>query len=215
MNEFLRTGHFIGGEWHESHGASDATYPVLNPATGETIAKVAKGGADDTQRAIDAAARVSGMARIDRKGTRRPRETLGRADARKPRRARRAADARASKPLAEARGEVAYAASFLEWFAEEAKRMYGDVIPAEAECADRRHARAGRRGRGDHAVEFPAGDDHAQGRPALAAGCTMVLKPSEERRYRRSRSRCSPSARACRPACSTWCRATRSRSAKR
>ena len=82
MNEFLRTGHFIGGEWHESHGASDATYPVLNPATGETIAKVAKGGADDTQRAIDAAARVSGMARIDRKGTRRPRETLGRADAR-------------------------------------------------------------------------------------------------------------------------------------
>ena len=56
MNEFLRTGHFIGGEWHESHGASDATYPVLNPATGETIAKVAKGGADDTQRAIDAAA---------------------------------------------------------------------------------------------------------------------------------------------------------------
>ncbi|KAB0648132.1 aldehyde dehydrogenase family protein, partial [Burkholderia territorii] len=56
MSEFLRTGHYIGGEWHEPHRASDATYPVLNPATGETIAKVAKGDADDAQRAIDAAA---------------------------------------------------------------------------------------------------------------------------------------------------------------
>ncbi|MBN3820874.1 aldehyde dehydrogenase family protein, partial [Paraburkholderia sp. Se-20369] len=131
MNEFLRTGHFIGGEWHESHGASDATYPVLNPATGETIAKVAKGGADDTQRAIDAAAHAFPAwraltakergARVKRWGELmlEHRDALAELLTREQ-----------GKPLAEARGEVGYAASFLEWFAEEAKRMYGDVIPS-------------------------------------------------------------------------------------
>ncbi|MCA3870378.1 MAG: aldehyde dehydrogenase family protein, partial [Burkholderia sp.] len=131
MNEFLRTGHYIGGEWHEPHGASDATYPVLNPATGETIAKVAKGGADDTQRAIDAAAHAFPAwraltakergARVKRWGELmlEHRDALAELLTREQ-----------GKPLAEARGEVAYAASFLEWFAEEAKRMYGDVIPS-------------------------------------------------------------------------------------
>ncbi len=70
------------------------------------------------------------------------------------------------KPLAESRGEIAYAASFIEWFAEEGKRAYGDVIPSSrprqahrrVEAAYRRHGR-------DHAVEFPDRDDHAQSRP--------------------------------------------------
>ncbi len=63
MNEFLKTGHYIGGEWYEAGGAdvqpTDAqpTYAVLNPATGETIARVAKGGADETRLAIAAARR--------------------------------------------------------------------------------------------------------------------------------------------------------------
>ena len=70
------------------------------------------------------------------------------------------------KPLAESRGEVAYAASFLEWFGEEAKRVYGDTIPGQQRRqAHRRHQAADRRRRLHHAVEFSAGDDHAQGRP--------------------------------------------------
>ena len=69
------------------------------------------------------------------------------------------------KPLAEAKGEIAYAASFIEWFAEEGKRIYGDTIPAHG--ADKRivvHQGADRRLRRDHAVELPGRDDHAQGR---------------------------------------------------
>ena len=70
------------------------------------------------------------------------------------------------KPLAEARGEVAYAAGFLEWFGEEAKRIYGDTIPgASGRQTDRRRQAADRRGRVHHAMEFSARDDHAQGRP--------------------------------------------------
>jgi succinate-semialdehyde dehydrogenase/glutarate-semialdehyde dehydrogenase len=69
------------------------------------------------------------------------------------------------KPLAEAKGEVAYGASFIEWFAEEAKRIYGDVIPATADKRSDRAQAADRRVRGDHAVELPDRDDHAQGRP--------------------------------------------------
>ena len=67
------------------------------------------------------------------------------------------------KPLAETRGEVAYGASFIEWFAEEGKRVYGDVIPTH--CRGQAHPRAqgaGRRRRRDHAVEFSQRDDHAQ-----------------------------------------------------
>ena len=75
------------------------------------------------------------------------------------------------KPLAESRGEVAYAASFLEWFGEEAKRVYGDTIPAHAaRQAHRRHQGADRRRRLHHAVEFSAGDDHAQGRTGDRGG---------------------------------------------
>ena len=70
------------------------------------------------------------------------------------------------KPLAESRGEIAYAASFIEWFAEEGKRVYGDTIPAHARRqAHRRAEAADRRLRRDHAVEFPGRDDHAQGGP--------------------------------------------------
>ena len=68
------------------------------------------------------------------------------------------------KPLAESRGEIAYGASFIEWFAEEAKRVYGDTIPAQAGPPHRRHQAADRRVRRGDAVEFPECDDHAQGR---------------------------------------------------
>ena len=71
------------------------------------------------------------------------------------------------KPLAEAKGEIAYGASFIEWFAEEAKRVYGDVIPpppaptSASSCIKQPVGVV----RGDHAVEFPVRDDHAQSRP--------------------------------------------------
>ncbi|MGU7838022.1 NAD-dependent succinate-semialdehyde dehydrogenase [Burkholderia sp. AW33-5] len=182
MSEFLRTGHYIGGEWHEPHRASDATYPVLNPATGETVAKVAKGDAEDAQRAIDAAAHALPAWRAltaKERGTRvkrwgelmlEHRDALAELLTREQ-----------GKPLAEARGEVAYAASFLEWFAEEAKRMYGDVIPSPKPDTQ---IVVTREPVGVVAAitpwNFPLAMITRKAGPALAAGCTMVLKPSEE-----------------------------------
>ncbi|KVT92502.1 NAD-dependent succinate-semialdehyde dehydrogenase [Burkholderia ubonensis] len=179
MSEFLRTGHYIGGEWHEPPGA---TYAVRNPATGETIAQVAKGGADTAQRAIAAAehafpawraltAKERG-ARVKRWGELmlEHRDALAELLTREQ-----------GKPLAEARGEVGYAASFLEWFAEEAKRMYGDVIPSPKPDA---RIVVTREPVGVVAAitpwNFPLAMITRKAGPALAAGCTMVLKPSEE-----------------------------------
>ncbi|KVM45578.1 NAD-dependent succinate-semialdehyde dehydrogenase [Burkholderia ubonensis] len=179
MSEFLRTGHYIGGEWHEPRGA---TYAVRNPATGETIAQVAKGGADTARYAIAAAehafpawraltAKERG-ARVKRWGELmlEHRDALAELLTREQ-----------GKPLAEARGEVGYAASFLEWFAEEAKRMYGDVIPSPKPDA---RIVVTREPVGVVAAitpwNFPLAMITRKAGPALAAGCTMVLKPSEE-----------------------------------
>ena len=86
------------------------------------------------------------------------------------------------KPLAEARGEIAYAASFFEWFAEEAKRVYGDMIPA---ARGRTSASSSSRSRSASAPaitpwNFPAAMITRKAAPALAAGCTMVVKPAEQ-----------------------------------
>ena len=178
MNEFLRTGHYIGGEWYESA----TSYPVLNPATGEVIAQVAKGGAAETTQAVAAAERAFPAwramtakergARVKRWGELmlENRDSLAELLTREQ-----------GKPLAEARGEVGYAASFLEWFAEEAKRSYGDVIPSP-----NRNAKiiVTREPVGVVAAitpwNFPLAMITRKAGPALAAGCSMVLKPSEE-----------------------------------
>ncbi|MDP9651167.1 NAD-dependent succinate-semialdehyde dehydrogenase [Paraburkholderia caledonica] len=178
MNEFLRTGHYIGGEWYE--GAS--TYPVLDPATGEVIAQVAKGGAVEATQAIAAAERAfpawrsltakERSARVKRWGELmlEHRDALAALLTREQ-----------GKPLAEARGEVGYAASFFEWFAEEAKRAYGDVIPSPNPNAK---IIVTREPVGVVAAitpwNFPLAMITRKAGPALAAGCTMVLKPSEE-----------------------------------
>jgi succinate-semialdehyde dehydrogenase/glutarate-semialdehyde dehydrogenase len=178
MNEFLRTGHYIGGEWYESA----STYPVLNPATGEVIAQVAKGGAAETTQAVAAAERAFPAwramtakergARVRRWGELmlENRDALAELLTREQ-----------GKPLAEARGEVGYAASFLEWFAEEAKRSYGDVIPSPNPNAK---IIVTREPVGVVAAitpwNFPLAMITRKAGPALAAGCTMVLKPSEE-----------------------------------
>jgi len=178
MNEFLRTGHYIGGEWYE--GAS--TYPVLDPATGEVIAQVAKGGAAEATQAIAAAERAfpawrsltakERSARVKRWGE----LMLEHRDALAVLLTREQ-----GKPLAEARGEVGYAASFFEWFAEEAKRAYGDVIPSPNSNAK---IIVTREAVGVVAAitpwNFPLAMITRKAGPALAAGCTMVLKPSEE-----------------------------------
>ena len=124
------------------------------------------------------------------------------------------------KPLAEAKGEIVYGASFVEWFAEEAKRVYGDTIPSPTN--DRRlivHQAAHRRVRRDHAVELPERDDHPQGgaRPrrglhlraeARRADAVLGARAGRARRARglpegrdqhRHRRRAARSARSCAP----------------
>jgi succinate-semialdehyde dehydrogenase / glutarate-semialdehyde dehydrogenase len=178
MNEFLRTGHYIGGEWYDSAN----TYAVLNPATGDVVAQVAKGGAAETAQAIAAAAKAfpawraltakERSARVKRWGE----LMIDNRDA-----LAELLSLEQGKPLAEARGEVGYAASFFEWFAEEAKRAYGDVIPSPNPNAK---IIVTREPIGVVAAitpwNFPLAMITRKAGPALAAGCTMVLKPSEE-----------------------------------
>jgi succinate-semialdehyde dehydrogenase / glutarate-semialdehyde dehydrogenase len=178
MNTLLQTNHYIGGMWCESR----ERYPVRNPATGEIVAQVARGGAAETDQAIDAAraafpgwraltAKERG-ARVKRWGELMlaNRSTLAELLTREQ-----------GKPLAEALGEVAYAASFFEWFAEEAKRGYGDVIPS---TKPNTQIIVTREPVGVVAAitpwNFPLAMITRKAGPALAAGCTMVLKPSEE-----------------------------------
>jgi succinate-semialdehyde dehydrogenase/glutarate-semialdehyde dehydrogenase len=174
----LRKGHYIGGVWL----SGNETYDVCNPATGELIVAVAKGGAVETKLAIQAAqdafapwraltAKQRG-ARVKRWGelTLEHRDTLAELLTREQ-----------GKPLAESQGEVTYAASFLEWFAEEAKRSYGDVIPSPKTNSK---IVVTREPVGVVAAitpwNFPLAMITRKAGPALAAGCTMVLKPSEE-----------------------------------
>ena len=174
----LRKEHYIDGVWHKSA----ETYAVRNPATGDVIADVAKAGASETHQAIRAAqiafpvwraltakergARVRrwGELMLEHRGA--LAELLTREQ---------------GKPLAEANGEVAYAASFLEWFAEEAKRSYGDVIPSSKPGSK---IIVTREPVGVVAAitpwNFPLAMITRKAGPALVAGCTMVLKPSEE-----------------------------------
>ncbi|WP_031364428.1 NAD-dependent succinate-semialdehyde dehydrogenase [Caballeronia sordidicola] len=174
----LRKEHYIDGAWHKSA----ETYAVRNPATGDVIADVAKAGATQTHQAIRAAeiafpvwrsltAKERG-ARVRRWGELmlEHRDALAELLTREQ-----------GKPLAEAKGEVAYAASFLEWFAEEAKRSYGDVIPSSKPGSK---IIVTREPVGVVAAitpwNFPLAMITRKAGPALAAGCTMVLKPSEE-----------------------------------
>ena len=178
--DLVRTQAFIGGEWLD--GDSGETFPVTNPASGEVIAEVAHCGAAETRRAVDAA-----------EAAQRSWRTLAAKD--------RAAVLRRwfegimanqedlavlmtleqGKVLAESRAEIAYAASFIEWFAEEAKRIYGDVIPAPQ--TDRR-AVVIKQPVGVCAAitpwNFPAAMITRKAGPALAVGCAMVLKPAKE-----------------------------------
>jgi succinate-semialdehyde dehydrogenase/glutarate-semialdehyde dehydrogenase len=171
---------YIGGRWCD---ASDGrTFDVTNPATGEIIATVSDCGADETHAAIaaaDAAQKAwAGWTASDRANAlKRWRDLMVvQAD-----RLARILMLENGKPLAEARGEILYGASYLEWFAEEARRIYGDVIPAPA--ADKRIVVI-RQPVGVCAAitpwNFPNAMLARKAAAALAAGCTMVAKPAED-----------------------------------
>src|SRR5256885_5304051 len=163
----------------ELESGSGDTFAVTNPATGETLAELPRLGAAETARAIErAGAALPGWRALLAKD--RARILRRWADLMREREdgLARLMVLEQGKPIAEARAEVEYAASFYEWFGEEAKRVYGDTIPTYA--ADRRvvvtkdpvGVTAG-----ITPWNFPAAMPTRKSAPALAAGCTMVLKP--------------------------------------
>ena len=156
--------------------------PSINPATGEVVAEVPRMGAAETRRAIEAAQRAlpgwRGMLAKERAAIMRRW-----ADLMMEHQEDLAAllTTEQGKPLAESRVEVAYAASFLEWFGEEAKRVYGDTIPTY--MRDRRIVVTKEPvgvTAGITPWNFPAAMPTRKAAPALGAGCTMVLKPAEQ-----------------------------------
>ena len=174
----LRTAAYIAGEWQ---GADDgATFDVVNPATGEVIATVPRMGAAETRRAIDSA---NAAWPAWRASTAKQRAVVLRkwhdlmlenADD-----LALILTTEQGKPLAEAKGEIQYAASFLEWFAEEGKRVNGDTIPTPA--SDKRIVVTKEPVGVCAAItpwNFPAAMITRKVAPALAAGCTIVVKPA-------------------------------------
>jgi succinate-semialdehyde dehydrogenase/glutarate-semialdehyde dehydrogenase len=174
---------YVDGQWVGAD--SGETIVVTNPANGAAMGTVPKMGAGETRRAIEAAERAL---------------PAWRAKTGKERAAilRRWFDlmmanqddlallmtSEQGKPLAEAKGEIAYAASFIEWFGEEAKRIYGDVIPGHQ--ADKRIVVIKQPIGVCGAItpwNFPAAMITRKAGPALAAGCTMVVKPATQTPY--------------------------------
>ncbi|MCU1740536.1 MULTISPECIES: NAD-dependent succinate-semialdehyde dehydrogenase [unclassified Pseudomonas] len=178
MSELIRTGNYIDGQW----SSGGPTYPVLNPANGELIVDVQRAGAEETVLAIAAAERaLSAWRKLTAKERSVRLKRWSELMLSNQRELATLLSREQGKPLAEAMGEVVYAASFLEWFGEEAKRAYGDVIPSHK--ADARII-VTKEAIGVVAAitpwNFPLAMVTRKVGPALAAGCTMILKPSEE-----------------------------------
>jgi succinate-semialdehyde dehydrogenase / glutarate-semialdehyde dehydrogenase len=177
--ELFREACYIDGEWIPCRGAVIA---VDNPATGEIIGKAPRLGAAETRQAIEAAGKAfplwSAKTAKERAAVLRKwyelmmenREDLA-----------RLMTIEQGKPLAESLGEVSYAASFLEWFGEEAKRVYGDTIPQHQ--ADKRIVVI-KQPVGVVACitpwNFPLAMISRKAGPAIASGCTVVLKPASQ-----------------------------------
>jgi succinate-semialdehyde dehydrogenase/glutarate-semialdehyde dehydrogenase len=171
---------FIGGRWVDSKTGS--TFPVLNPATSDPIAVVPDGGPDQARAAVDAAAEAfpgwAAMTALERGGILlKARDILtSQVDT-----LARLVTEENGKPVSEARGEVSFAIQYLPWFAEEARRVYGDIVPPPVA-----HKRlwVTHQPMGVVAAitpwNFPATMVLRKIAPALAAGCTVVLKPAKE-----------------------------------
>jgi len=176
----LRSAGFIDGQWIQAPNGN--TFEVLNPSTGEVIAKVANLGAQETKQAI-AAAEVaydhwktipakqrSSILRRWYELVLENQEDLA-----------LIMTSEQGKVMSESRGEVVYGASYIEWFAEEAKRIYGDVLPSTS--ADRRSIVIKQPVGVVGAItpwNFPNAMITRKVAPALAAGCSIVLKPAAE-----------------------------------
>lgn len=171
---------FIAGQWRDAR--SGDTIAVTNPANGQPLGSVPKMGAEETREAIDAAHRALPAWRA----------LTAKARANILRRwfnlmmehqddLARLMTLEQGKPLAEAKGEISYAASFIEWFAEEGKRIYGDTIPGHQ--PDKRLIVIKQPIGVTAAItpwNFPSAMITRKAGPALAAGCTMVLKPASQ-----------------------------------
>jgi succinate-semialdehyde dehydrogenase/glutarate-semialdehyde dehydrogenase len=176
----LRSTMFLGGKWIAAD--SGATLAVRDPATGAVLAEVPNCGATETRRAIAAAnAALPAWRSLTAKQRS---QLLQRWFALINENADDLAQlitAEGGKPLAEAKGEVAYGASFVEWFAEEGKRAYGETIPAT--LADKRLVVVKQPIGVCAAItpwNFPLAMITRKVAPALAAGCTVVVKPAEQ-----------------------------------
>ncbi|WP_142781708.1 NAD-dependent succinate-semialdehyde dehydrogenase [Agrobacterium sp. T29] len=171
---------YVGGQW--TGGSATSTFDVLNPATGEVIASLPDMGPSDTRAAIDAAyaAQPDWAARTARERAVIMRKwfdlIIENADELAV-----ILTAEMGKPLAEARGEILYAASYIEWFAEEARRIYGETIPGPS---DDRRLIVIRQPVGVVGTitpwNFPAAMIARKVAPALAVGCAVVSKPAEQ-----------------------------------
>lgn len=174
----LQSGSYINGQWVQT----GRTFAVRDPGTGQLLAEICNAGADETRLAIDAAEAAfpawrAQTARVRSTALRRWFELI-----------QHNADdlatmitAEGGKPLAEGIGEVAYAASFVEWFAEEGRRAYGEIVPANT--TDKRIL-VTREPVGVCAAitpwNFPAAMITRKVAPAIAVGCTAVVKPAEQ-----------------------------------
>jgi succinate-semialdehyde dehydrogenase/glutarate-semialdehyde dehydrogenase len=176
----LKTQAYVNGQWIDAD--SGATLAVTNPATGETVASIAKCGTAETRRAIEAA----NVALVSwRQKTAKERAAILRRwynlmmDAQDD--LAQILTAEQGKPLAEAKGEIAYGASYIEWFAEEGKRIYGDTIPG---AGNDKRVLVIKQPVGVVACitpwNFPNAMLTRKIAPALAAGCTVVCKPANE-----------------------------------
>ncbi|AQQ68461.1 succinate-semialdehyde dehydrogenase (NADP(+)) [Microbulbifer agarilyticus] len=179
-SDLLRTQSFINGQWLDADSGN--TLEVTNPANGETVASIASLGAAETRRAIEAANEawpawralpVKQRAKILRDWYNLIIENVDDLAA--------ILTAEQGKPLAEAKTEITYGANYLEWFAEEAKRAYGDVI---APPANDKRIVVIKQSVGVTASitpwNFPSAMIARKVAPALAAGCTFVAKPASE-----------------------------------
>lgn len=178
--DLLRQAMLIDGQWVQAD--SGQTIDVINPATGELIARVPNGGAAETQRAIAAAERAMTSWR----------KTLSKQRAIVLRKLYELMHqhiddlalimtAEQGKPLVESRGEIVYAAGFIEWFSEEARRVYGDIIPQNV---DGRRILAQKTPIGVFAAitpwNFPSAMITRKAGPGWAVGCAGVIKPASQ-----------------------------------
>jgi succinate-semialdehyde dehydrogenase/glutarate-semialdehyde dehydrogenase len=176
--ELLATRCYIDGQWI----AGAQHFDVINPATGALVSSVPLLGAAETRLAIEAAhqAGISWKALPAKERSRLLRRWFDLVVAHTEALAQ-ILTAEMGKPLAEARGEIAYGASYIEWFAEEAKRVYGDVIPSPQ--TDKRFVVLKQPVGVVAAItpwNFPNAMLARKLAPALAAGCTVVAKPAEQ-----------------------------------